>query len=86
MMRKSQAWQSARTKRKNPSVLDIVTQTEATLASQSSEWTMSQSRGGRTRTATTFKVDDLSDIGMMEELDSSLSLLKRRRFSADLVS
>lgn len=70
MMRKSQAWQSARTKRKNPSVLDLVTQTEATLASQSSEWTMSQSRGGRTRTATTLReVDDFDDV-IMEELDS----------------
>lgn len=70
MMRKSQVWQSARTKRKNPSVLDLVTQTEATLASQSSEWTMSQSRGGRTRTATTLReADDFDDV-IMEELDS----------------
>lgn len=62
-MRRSQNWQTIRTKRKNASVYDLVTHTEDTIASQTSEWTIGTQNRTKTRTATTNRdLDDYDDV------------------------
>lgn len=62
-MRKSQHWQTIRTKRKNATVFDLVTRTEDTMASQTSEWTVTTQNRTKIRTATTNQdLDDYDDV------------------------